>query len=166
MEIGFDELKKECKAVAEEFIEELELLPVFLNFYPDVQEKWLHELKLSAEQITKISQVVDVYAKKKVELENKKLPTTREDVVKIEDTVLREMYQGIVLKSDNIDPDIMQKVINAKYPDAAVLGPKELEKLELLTLFKEHQKRFPTDFLVFDPISGKIIGFEVIKRGE
>lgn len=164
MEISFNELEKKCKECADEFLEELELLPVFLNYYPDVQEKWLEDIGLSKEDILKIKQVVDEYAKKKVELENKETPQKREEVIKIEDQVLKGMYRGIVLSVEKINEEFILDFLKSKYPKAAVLGPEQLQKLENLTLFKDHVKRFPVNFLVFDPGSNKITGYEAVER--
>ena len=54
MKISFDELKKECKECAADFITELELLPIFLNYYKDIEEKWLEEAGLKKEDISKV----------------------------------------------------------------------------------------------------------------
>jgi hypothetical protein len=165
MFMKFEKLEKKYPEVAEEFLEQLELLPIFLNYYPDVREDWLEEIGLSKEDIKKIKKVADEYAKRKVELENKYLPKTREDVIKIEDEILREMYVGRLLKFEKKVPkSVVEEIVNGLYPNAAIINDEKLRKLEVLTLFKEHKKRFPMNFLVFDADNLKIIGIEVVEE--
>ena len=156
--IKFEMLEKKCKEVAAEFMEELELLPIFLNYYPDVQDKWLKEIKLTEKEISSIKGVIDEYAKQKVALQNKKLPKTRQEVIELENDILQKMYEGrlMVLKAKS-PLAAAKKILKQSYQDSAVVDPKQLEKLENLTLFKEHQKRFPWNFLFFDSKNSKII---------
>ena len=161
----FEKLEKKYPEVAAEFLEQLELLPIFLNYYPDVREDWLEEIGLSKSDIKKVKKVVDEYARRKVELENKYLPKTREDVIKIEDEVLRQMYVGRMLKFKNKVPKkLVKEIVESLYPNAAIIDDEQLRKLEDLTLFKEHKKRFPMNFLVFDAENLKIVGIEVIEE--
>ncbi len=163
----FETLEKTCKECAEEFIEELKLLPVFLNYFPDVQEKWLEEIGLSKSDIQKIKKVVSKYAEEKVKLENERLPQKREDVILIENDVLKKMFIGklIKIKDTNVPKKVANEIIKELYPNCAIINPEQLRELETLTLFKEHEKRFPMNFLVFDPDKFKIIGIEVIEGG-
>jgi hypothetical protein len=166
MKISFEELKKECKECAADFITELELLPIFLNYYKDVEDKWLEEAGLKKGEISKIKKVVDEYAKRKVELEKKEKPQNREETIKIEDKVLREMYEGIVVKVGSIKDEFIKSFLQSKYPDAVILSPEQMHKLEKVTLFVEHMKKFPADFLVFDAESNKIIGYELFESSQ
>jgi len=163
----FETLEKKCKECAEEFLEQLELLPIFLNYYPDVREDWLEEIGLTKADIKRIKKVVDEYAKRKVELENKRLPQKRKEVIQIEDEVLKQMYEGklIKIKKTKAPKKTAKQLIKEMYPNCAIIDDEKLRKLETLTLFKEHQKRFPMNFLVFDPEKLKIIGIEVIEEG-
>jgi hypothetical protein len=164
MKISFEELKKGCKECASDFITELELLPIFLNYYKDLEEKWLEEAGLKKEDISKVKKVVDEYSRRKVELENKELPQKREEVIKIEDKVLKEMYEGVMLKVSKIKKAFVLEFLRSRYPEAAILTPEQLAKLESITLFKEDMGKFPVDFLVFDAESNKIVGYEVIEK--
>ncbi|MCD6575654.1 MAG: hypothetical protein J7K73_00670 [Nanoarchaeota archaeon] len=165
-ELNFEELEKKYPEAAAEFLEQLELLPIFLNYYPDVREDWLEEIGLSKSDIQKIKKVVDEYAKRKVELENKYVPKTREDVIKIEDEVLRQVYVGRLIKIKKTDAPkkTAKEIVEGLYPNAAIIDDEKLRKLETLTLFKEHKKRFPMNFIVFDPDNLKIIGIEIIEE--
>ena len=102
-ELKFEMLEKKCKEVAEEFMEELELLPIFLNYYPDVQEKWLEDIGLSAREQKIIKKLADEYAKRKVAQQNKEEPQKRKEVIEIENEILREMYRGrlLVIKAES-----------------------------------------------------------------
>lgn len=162
----FEVLKKKYSQAASEFLEQLELLPIFLNYYPDVREEWLEEIGLSKGDIAKINKVINKYAERKVELENEKLPETKEDVIKIEDKILKEMYVGKLIKIGKTAgyKSVSKKVIEGIYPNCAILDDGQLRKLESLTLFKEHKKRFPLNFLVFDPKNFKIISIEIIEE--
>ena len=163
MTMKFERLEKKYPDAAEEFLEQLELLPIFLNYYPDVREDWLEEIGLTKDDIKKIKEVVDEYARKKVELENKILPKTKKDTIKIENDVLRQMYAGRLLKfGKRIPKKLVNEIVESLYPNAAIINDEKLRRLEELTLFKEHEKRFPMNFLVFDANNLKIIGIEVI----
>lgn len=167
MKISFEELKKECKTCAIEFLEELEMLPIFLNYFPSVQEKWLEEAGISKSNIAKIKAVISEYAKEKVALENKRLPKTREDVIKIEDEVLKKMFVAKLFKT-NLSPakdaKVIENIIKQEYPEAAIVTPEQLRKIEKFVLFKKLGKKFPMDWLVFDPKGMKIISIEVVKK--
>ena len=160
----FEILEKKHSQVAEEFLEQLELLPIFLNYYADVREKWLEEIGLSSKDIARISKVVDRYAEKKIEIEKERMPSTREDVIKIEDGILREMYVGKLIKLSKTAAykSVSRKLIEELYPNCAIIDDEQLRKLESLEMFKEHKRRFPLNFLVFDPENFKIISIEII----
>jgi len=165
--IKFKMLEKKCKDVAKEFMEELELLPIFLNYYPDVQRRWLEDMGLNEKEILIINQVTEEYAKKKVALQNKKKPKTKQQIIKIENEVLRDMYQGrLMIIKAKAPLKTSKKMLKQKYPDAAILDPDELEELEQLTLFKDHKKRFPWNFLVFDSKDMKIIGVKIVEENK
>jgi hypothetical protein len=166
MEVKFKQLKKKHKAIAEEFLEQLELLPIFLNYYGDIQKKWLGKLNLSLREIGAISQVIDLYDRKKIELENRLLPRTRKQVIHIENKVLKNMYIGRLLSTPDVNSKIIIAFIKEEFPDSVILSPEQLRKLELLTLFRENMKKFPVHYLVFDSESGKIIGYEITKMDE
>jgi len=167
MKLNFEELKKECKTCAAEFIAELEMLPVFLNYFPEVQEKWLEEAGIIKSDIAKIKTVIAQYAKEKIALENKLLPKTREDVIKIEDQVLKKMFTAKILKV-NEEPvkikKITENLIKQQYPDSVLITSEQLGKIEKFTLFQKENKGFPTDYIIFDPKNMSIIGIEVIKK--
>ena len=165
--IKFDLIEKKCKAVAEEFMEELELLPIFLNYYPEVQNKWLEDIGLSQREMAIVKRVVDDYRERKVELENKELPQKRKEVIELENDVLQEMYEARLLSIKAEAPlKVAKNILKEQYPGTAILEPRELEELENLTLFKEHEERFPWNFLVFDDKRKKIIGIKVVKEGK
>jgi hypothetical protein len=167
MEISFERLEKQNKELAEEFLKELELLPVFLNYFPDVQEKWLHEAGVKPDDVAKIKQVASHYAAEKVKLENKLLPQEREQVIRIEDAVLKNLFSAKLYKisaEPNKVGKLVEAVLKQEYPEAAVLAPEQLKKIERFTLFEHEEKRFPMHYLVFDPKGLKIIGIEVVKK--
>ena len=168
VEIIFENLEKECKECAEEFIEELELLPIFLNYYPDVQEKWLEDIGLSKENIQEIKKVIDTYAQEKVKLENERNPQKREEVIKIEDEILKKMFEARLLKIKNTDSPVKtaKTVVQGLFPNTTIIDSEQLRELENLTYFKEHQKRFPMNFLIFDSKNMKIISVEIIEDKE
>lgn len=167
MEISFEKLEKQCKECAAEFIGELEMLPLFLNYFPDVQEKWLEEAGIDKTDIFKIRLVASNYAMEKVKLENKLLPKTRDDVIKIEDQVLKKMYVGKIFKT-NADPHSMKNVIDMvlmqEYKNCALISAEQLSKIEKFTLFHKLGKKFPMTYLIFDSEHMKIIGVEVVKK--
>ena len=107
---------------------------------------------------------MDEYSRQKVELENKELPQKRAEVIEIEDKVLKGMYGGVMLKVSKIKKAFVLEFLHSRYPEAAILTPEQLAKLENITLFKGHAGKFPVDFLVFDAESNKIIGYEVIEK--
>jgi hypothetical protein len=167
MEISFEKVEKQCKECAADFIEELQMLPIFLNYFPDVQERWLEDAKIDGTDIFKIRLVAANYAMQKVKLENKLLPKTREDVIKIEDQVLKGMYVGKLFKT-NADPakmgNVIEILIKQEYPNSAVLTPEQLKKIEKFMLFQKVGKKFAVSYLVFDSEHTKIIGIEVTKK--
>ncbi|HDQ59622.1 MAG TPA: hypothetical protein ENN30_00345 [Candidatus Woesearchaeota archaeon] len=165
--LKFEMLEKKCKDVAEEFMEELELLPIFFNYYPEVRRKWLEEIGLNEKEILIVSQVAEEYARRKVALQNKKIPKKRKQVINIENDILQEMYEGrlMVVKSESPLKTSM-KILKQQYEETAILDPRELEELENITLFKEHKKRFPWNFLIFDSNKMKIIGIKVVEENK
>ena len=167
MQINFEELQKECKSCAIEFIQELSMLPIFLNYFPQVQEKWLEEAGLSISSIQITKAVVSEYLRQKVALEQRIMPQKREDVIKIEDEILKRIFVGKLMKI-NQEPSAIRKILESlitqQYEGAAVITPEQLAKIEKLTLFEKEWKKFPMNYLVFDPRTMKIIGIEIIRR--
>jgi len=167
MQINFEELQKECKSCAIEFIQELSMLPIFLNYFPQVQEKWLEEAGLSISSIQITKAVVSEYLRQKVALEQRIMPQKREDVIKIEDEILKRIFVGKLMKI-NQEPSAIRKILESlitqQYEGAAVITPEQLAKIEKLTLFEKEGKKFPMNYLVFDPRTMKIIGIEIIRR--
>lgn len=161
LELKFEKLEKEVK---EDFIEEQKLLAVFLNYYPDVRLKWLAELELTTSELIRIDKIADYYAKQKVEEENRLKPQKKEEIVKIEDAVLRKIYVGKLLKVYGVTrPEkIAEFLIRSEYRDCTILMPEQLQQLEKATFFAEYKKKFPMSFLIFDSENMKIIGIEAV----
>jgi len=143
------------------------MLPIFLNYFPQVQEKWLEEAGLSISSIQITKAVVSEYLRQKVALEQRIMPQKREDVIKIEDEILKRIFVGKLMKI-NQEPSAIRKILESlitqQYEGAAVITPEQLAKIEKLTLFEKEGKKFPMNYLVFDPRTMKIIGIEIIRR--
>ena len=143
------------------------MLPVFLNYFPEVQEKWLEEAGISKADISKIKALVFGYAKEKVALENKSLPKTKGDMIAFEDNILKKMFVGKIFRTSE-EPGKVRKVIEnllkQQYSGAAIITPEELAKIEKFTLFHKEKRKFLIVYLVFDPENMKIIGIEIAKK--
>ncbi len=162
----FKTLERKHPESAKEFLETLNMLPIFLNYYPEVRDKWMKDIGLKKRDISRVNKVVSKYAEEKVKLENKKKPKNRKDVILIEDEVLKNIFEAKLIKIHHSQSLLRtsKEIIKQEYSNCAIIEPEQMDELESMLLMEGHKKRFPMDFLVFDPKNMKIIGVEVISE--
>ena len=159
MKEPIDKLKKEFKGIVQEFFNEAQLLIIMFNFWPEVQEKWLKELGYKKEEREIILKVSDLYAKRKVRMITKKMPTSREGIILIEDEVLKSLYEPRIMrvlidnKKDALQ--IARDYLENKYPNAVIMDQKRIDELEDLMKLQGRS----VDFLIFTP--KKILSYQV-----
>jgi hypothetical protein len=164
--LKFSMLKKRAPFTAKKFFTEQEVLLVFLNV--PARAKWLKFIGLSKKEIESINKIINVYAKKKVQLEKKLKPKYLGEVIKIEVSVLKGIFKGELLKFKGIVEKtdalrIAEKILKVKYPKSVILNMMETDKLATLAGINT-LKNFPTDLLVFDLNENKIIGVNLILK--
>ncbi len=160
----FKRLKKKYPDEAREFVAEQEMLALFLNS-PDKQ-KLLNALRLAPAKKKQVKQVIDAYAKCKVNAEKKLKKKSREKVIKIENKCLSKLFEGHILKIKTKGTKkqalkIAKNLIIRSFPDAAVLDE---NKMALLARKVRLKKKFPTDFLVFEGKKKKIVSYGVVTK--
>mgnify|MGYP001573736514 CR=1 FL=1 len=160
--VNFNFYRKKFKGHAKEFIEDQELMLIFLN--SPVRLNWMKFVGLKQSDINKIMKIVEYYAKLKIKEENKKKPKTRNAIIKIESDCLRKIFLGRIIKVGGIVRKterfkIVNKILKSEYKNSVILNPLQLEKLVILAGLSKSD--IPTDFLVFDLRNKKIIGIDV-----
>ena len=162
----FKTLERKHPECAAEFLEEINLLAVFLNYPPEIRMKWLKKIGIKKRNLARIEKVALKYAEEKVNLENKKKPKNKKEVMLIEDEVLRKMFRGKLMKIHHTQSLLRtsKEVLKQEYPNAAIIEPEQMDELESVMSLEGHIKRSPLDFLVFDPKNVEIIGVETISE--
>ncbi|MBW3011002.1 hypothetical protein KY335_04335 [Candidatus Woesearchaeota archaeon] len=164
--VKFEALEKEYPREAEEFVTDQKVAVTFLN--SPVRGNWMSILELDKKDVEKIKAVVDSYAKQKIIEVNKKSPQSRKEVIQIENEIFEKMFEGRVFRIKHIKervPDkveaieIVEKMLKNEYPEAAILDMHKLERLATLCALENET---PSEFMVFDPKSMKIISAEVV----
>jgi len=170
MKLTFEILEKKYPETAEAFLEDLKLLPIFLNYFKEVQDKWLLEIGLNEDEIHKVRKTINKYWEIRDKIEKERPPKDKKEEVLIEDKALRQVFEGKFLKIEskvkNFE-NIAETIVKSENSNCVVISPSKLKKLEKNLLFAhQHGKVFPENFLVFDPFKGKIILYEVIQKEE
>ncbi len=163
--VKFERFEKEFPKSAKEFVADQEMLIVFLN--SPVRDKWLKFIGLKRKDIKKIKEIVEHYAKLKVEEEKKKKPKTREQIIKAEAEVLKKIFAGQVLEFHNVNLleaiELAKKILKIEYPNSIIFDTLKADRLATLAGI-DTQKKFPSELLVFDLDSKKIIGVNVVVK--
>lgn len=152
----FSQLKKILPKEAEEFVADQEILAVFLN---SPKRKQLMK-KAGMRGMDKINKVVEQYAVLKIMAERKQKPKKREEVIRIEDECLSKVFVGrtIRLKKAPSKLSVVSNLLKQQYPNAAILTRKNMEAVAKTAGITKK----PTEFVVFDADSKKIVGVNVI----
>ena len=163
VKVSFSYLKKKFPKKAGKFVLDQEIAVLFLN--SPVRKNWMRFIGLKDSEMKKIQEVVEHYAKLKVDMENKKKPKTKKGVIKIEDACLEKVFLGQFLRMKNVKDRLdavkaAKKLLRKEYPGSVILDIHKLEKLAVLT-GAGGEEQFPTDFMIFDPKNKKIISVEV-----
>jgi len=163
--VSFSYLKKELPKEAEEFVTEQEALVDFLN--SPARANWLKMLKLKEEDIKKINEIVEYYAKMKIEQEKRKKPLSREDVIHIEDACLKNIFVGHILKIQGVKErskalKVAKGLLEQDYKGKVIFDEQMLEKLSVLAGIDGTRRRFPVDFVIFDDKEKKVICVDVV----
>lgn len=161
--------ERKHKAEAKSFIADMEMLVIFLN--SPFRSTWLRMIGLKKEDIRRINKVVDHYAGRKVAAELKHFPKTRSDVIRLEDAVLREMFESKSIFIDHVVTGVKKffdsrKFLEETYPGSAILDVHHLERLAVLAGSVEAKKWFPTSFVVFGPRNGKIVSVQLERHAK
>lgn len=162
--LQFKILEKRSPSTAKKFFNELESLLIFLN--SPARDKWLKFSGLTKKEIKHVKDITDSYAKKKIQLEKKLKPKNKNDVLKIEVKILKEIFLGEVIKLksglNNAETlEIANNILKIKYPDAVILNMMKTDKLATMTGINT-LNNFPTDLLIFDTKHKKIIGINLV----
>ena len=162
----FKTLERNHPECAAEFLEELNLLAVLLNYPPENRIKWLKKIGIKKRNLARIEKIALKYAEEKVKLENKKKPKNKKEVILIEDEILKKMFKGKLIKIHHTQSLLRtsKEILKQEYPNAAIIEPEQMDELESVMSIEGHVKRFPMDFLVFDSKNMEIIGVETISE--
>lgn len=165
-EVKFEQVKKDFPPRAEEILEEQETLVLFLN--SPVRKNWMAILKLKKAEQAIVGNVVGHYAQLKIGEENRLKPKSKADVIRIENNVLRKLFEQRLIKIKNVkDKKEAAKVAKAfvkkEFPKAVIFDAIHLGKLATLAGV-ESKALQPTDLVVFDKESTKIISFEAVSQ--
>jgi hypothetical protein len=165
-EIRISFLKKSLPKLKEEIFAEMEVLLQFLNFSPLVQESWLRLLKVPPNSIKRIMLICDHYAKLKIKEENKRIPKSRKEVIRIENECFRKIYSANLIYIQSRSKRyrrIAKGLLKERFPNSVIFENQMLKKFiqSFGTRYKKEWERFP-NFLVFDPKEKKIRSFEVL----
>lgn len=148
-EVSINDLKSKYGPVDDEFLHEAQLLIIMFNFWPAVQQKWLKKLGFKPEEVDKVLKISDLYAQKKIELMNQKLPVNREGVVLIENDVIEWLYKPrVLIISDDSKAEaleIAEEYLDDKHPHDLVVNHQQIDELEDLMNLEGRS----VDFLVF-----------------
>ncbi|MFH1065946.1 MAG: hypothetical protein V1734_05570 [Nanoarchaeota archaeon] len=154
----FSKLKALMPKEAAEFVADQEVLAVFLN--SPKRDEWIKKAGMKPKE--KIDEVVNVYAKMKIDAEKKLKAKTRENVIKIEDECLQKLFVGRAMKLKKGDQKaalrIVLNILEQQYKNAAIVDRNQLEVVAKAAGINKK----PTEFIVFDADSKKIIGVNVI----
>ncbi|MBD3312455.1 hypothetical protein GF352_03320 [archaeon] len=157
--VSINDLKRKYGAVDDEFLHEAQLLIIMFNFWPEVQQKWLKKLDFKPEEINKVLKISDLYAQKKIELMNEKLPVNRRGVILIENDVMELLYKPrALIVSDSSKAEalkVLEEYLEDKHPGAVLVNHQQIDKLEDLMNLEGRS----VDFLVFT--DKEIISYQV-----
>ncbi len=152
----FSRLKRMLPKEAEEFVADQEILAVFLNSPKrDALMK-----KAGIRGFDKIKTVVDNYAVLKIMAERKQKPKKREEVIKIEDECLSKVFVGRTIRLEKAGSklNVVSSLLKQDYKNASILTRKNMEAIAKTAGISKK----PTEFVVFDADSKKIVGVNVI----
>ncbi|MBU0929561.1 MAG: hypothetical protein KJ623_00640 [Nanoarchaeota archaeon] len=165
VEVQFSRLKKECPKCAEELVVDQELLLSFLN--SPIRKKVMKFAKLNKKDINSIMEIVEHYAKLKIEQEKKLKEKTSKEILKIEVSILKNMFIAEVLEFKKLKIEdllnVAKSILQVEYPDSVILNMLETDKIATL-LGIDTNKKFPSELLVFDSKNKKIIGVKIINK--
>lgn len=157
---GYSVLVKKHKEEAADFVAEQEALVNFFN--SPARKNWLKMIGLKKPEISKVSELIDHYAKLKITLENKKKPKKKKEIILIEDACLRLMFEAKLYRIYHVKSrleklKILEKILKSEYKDSVVLNTYRAEKLAVLS----ETSNMATDFLVFDLRNKKVIAADL-----
>ncbi len=148
-------------AIIKRFFHEAELLIILFNMNPVVQVKSLKKIKVKDEDINKFLKISTLFNKRKDKLIIKRKPKNRQEVILIENEVMRELYEPRILRLSNCDKELLvsaEEWLKCRYPKALIINHKMIDKLELIMDLNDRS----VDFLVFT--NNKIISYKVIEE--
>lgn len=163
-DVKYNQIKKDFPQKAEEILQEQETIVLFLN--SPVRKNWMIILKLDGREQQSINKVVERYAKIKVNQEKKLKLKSKDDIVKIEDKALREVFEARIVKISHVKDKIeaahiAENLAKEEFPKGVVFDTIKLDKLTTLA-GANSTKITPVDIVVFDPKSKKIISYEIV----
>lgn len=151
----FTYLKKSFPKTAKEFLVDQEVLASFFNLKS--RDNLLNSLKINKTQKKKIMTVINHYAKLKIEIENKKNPQLRKEVIKIENDCLKKIFEARIIKMKLDDKkkamSLAEKLLKMEFPGSVILPKEKFVMLARLV----GTKGDTSDFLIFVPKERKVI---------
>jgi hypothetical protein len=159
VKVSIESLKDKYRGIDDEFQHEAELLIILFNFWPEVQRRWLMKLRLKPAEIETVMKVSDLFAKKKVQLMNDKVPVNRKGIILVENDVMESLYDPRiirVLENDRKDAlKIAKKYLGQEHADSVIIDQAQIDKLEDIMRLQDRS----VDFLIFS--KNKIISYQV-----
>src|SRR3989344_2323037 len=157
VEIKFSRLKKEFPGLADEILVDQELLLVFLN--SPIRDKIIKFAKLTKNETKSVMEIVNYYARLKVEEEKNANPENQDEVRAVEISILKKIFISEVIEFKKLKIkeafDVAKNILRVEYPNSVVLNMLETDRIATLAGL-DTRKKFPSELLVFDTEKKKI----------